>query len=60
MRLPRKDRTLWHPWFAWYPHTVDQEYVWLEWLEVRYEETEFGLCYYIRLPQKVEEHTDTR
>lgn len=25
----------WHPWFAWIPVIVEDELVWLEWIETR-------------------------
>jgi len=33
----------WHKFFAWYPVLIDDEYVWLEWVEKRTEaESTFG------------------
>jgi hypothetical protein len=35
MRWRRPKVTQWRPWFAWYPVTVNDSTVWLEWVERR-------------------------
>ena len=39
----------WQKWFAWYPVKIKNEYVWLEWVERRYDgDDQWSFKYIVR------------